>query len=321
MVDFKTKHDAPLVSVTVTTYNHGYFLAECLDSILKQETNFPFEVICGDDASTDKATLNVIREYSNKNIPFLKIYRNPVNLGPVQNGCQIISQAVGKYIAFIDGDDVMYPGKLQAQVELLEAHPDCAVVFHDLSDISDASDEANPKCRKNISVKIFENSEWLKRGCFLPHSAKMYRRDQILTNSGSEPLIDFLLHLEHSRNGKIYYIDSPLGGKRLHDGMITRDKKWQSVFIDWHLNAYDRAIELGYDERLAVYGKIRFQQGVGLTFIAARRYSEAVTRLRVDEKHWNYASPGQKMLSYLSKVPNLIGWIQIVRHFVRSAIR
>jgi|GEM_PF-6873929 glycosyltransferase involved in cell wall biosynthesis len=66
----RTDHEqfsgTPKVSVTVVTYNHGNWPAQCLESIVTQKTDFPFEVIVGDDASTDGRTVEVLREYASK---------------------------------------------------------------------------------------------------------------------------------------------------------------------------------------------------------------------------------------------------------------
>lgn len=123
----------PLVSVCCVTYNHAKYIRQALDSVLMQETDFPFEVLVHDDASTD-GTADIVREYE-QNYP-----------GKVRAICQTVNQyskdprvlknfvypkAQGRYIALLECDDYWTdPQKLQRQVSYMERHSDCSGTFH-----------------------------------------------------------------------------------------------------------------------------------------------------------------------------------------------
>lgn len=122
----------PLVSIKCITYNQESYIGMALDSFLMQETNFPFEVIVHDDASTDK-TAEIIREYE-------KAY--PLIIKPIYEGENLYSKDQkkmndiinvhlrGKYIALCEGDDFWCDNsKLQKQTEALERHPECSVAL------------------------------------------------------------------------------------------------------------------------------------------------------------------------------------------------
>ncbi len=113
------------LSVVLITYNHEPYIRECLDGIFMQETDFPFDIIVGEDCSTDN-TREVLREYDRKYPGRMKLLFREKNLGRVTlNVYQSAMAADGEYLAFIEGDDSWSdPKKLQKQVDFLETHPD-----------------------------------------------------------------------------------------------------------------------------------------------------------------------------------------------------
>lgn len=119
--------NTPLVSVRCITYNQQSYIAQTLDGFLSQETDFPFEVIVHDDASTDK-TADIIREYEQKYPKIIKpIYETENQYSKNDDSLDKIvdSACKGKYIAFCEGDDYWIdPLKLQKQISFLEQNPD-----------------------------------------------------------------------------------------------------------------------------------------------------------------------------------------------------
>jgi glycosyltransferase involved in cell wall biosynthesis len=114
--------DQPLVSVIVPMFNCERFVAEALDSVLGQD--YPnVEVIAIDDGSTDGTTA-IVERYA----PRVRLLRQQ-NLGPAAARNRGVRESSGKYLAFLDGDDVWLPRKLAAQVEHAESHPEHPIVF------------------------------------------------------------------------------------------------------------------------------------------------------------------------------------------------
>lgn len=113
-----------LVSVEMLTYNHEKYLNQALDSILMQKVNFKYEVVIGDDCSTDK-TQSILKEYQSKYPDIIKPILREKNLGATKNDYDALNQCQGKYIALLEGDDYWCDvNKLQMQVDILEANPD-----------------------------------------------------------------------------------------------------------------------------------------------------------------------------------------------------
>lgn len=124
----------PLLTLICITYNHEAYIRRTLDSFLMQKTDFPFEILVHDDASTDK-TADIVREYEARYPELIRgIYQKENQYS--NPACQSINEFIfpearGKYFAHCDGDDYFTdPYKLQKQVDYLENHPECAMVVH-----------------------------------------------------------------------------------------------------------------------------------------------------------------------------------------------
>lgn len=126
----------PVVSVVIITYNQDKYIKEAIDSVLSQKTSFEFEVLIGDDGSTD-GTSEILRSYSKVN--GLKVFtrdredwdRSKYIHSARRNLIKTIFAASGKYVALLEGDDYWIDDlKLQKQVDFLESHPNCVSCHH-----------------------------------------------------------------------------------------------------------------------------------------------------------------------------------------------
>ncbi len=117
----------PLVSVWMITYNHKPFIDQAIESVLMQKTSFPFELVVGDDGSTD-GTWDIVKQYAQKFPSIIKARSNNPNIGMIPNMVKTLEECQGQYIAMLEGDDYWsHSGKLQLQVDYLNAHPECSL--------------------------------------------------------------------------------------------------------------------------------------------------------------------------------------------------
>ena len=129
------KQQEVLVSIRCLVYNHEPYLRQCLDGFVMQKTNFAFEAIVHDDASTDKSA-DIIKEYAEKYPDIIKPIFETENQYSKKDGSirRIMDDATcktTKYIAFCEGDDYWTdPLKLQKQFDFMEANPDYSLCFH-----------------------------------------------------------------------------------------------------------------------------------------------------------------------------------------------
>lgn len=121
---------APLVSVSITSFNSEKWLPKALDSVLLQQTSFPIEVVIGDDCSSDR-TIAVARSYQERNPQLIRVLERSKNLGMQHNYYETFEQCRGKYIAWLDADDYWTdPEKLTVQMQASESDPCVSVCSH-----------------------------------------------------------------------------------------------------------------------------------------------------------------------------------------------
>lgn len=119
-----------IVSVVIVTYNQEQWIRQTIESIMVQKTDYPFEVIIGDDCSTD-ATSSICLEYAEK-YNNVKVIKHKHNQGVVGNWVACVRECIGKYIMNCAGDDYWHnPNKIQLQVDFMQNHPNCVISHTD----------------------------------------------------------------------------------------------------------------------------------------------------------------------------------------------
>lgn len=126
--DRSMETECPVVTIYCLTYNHENYIRDCLEGFVRQKTEFPFEVIIHDDASTDR-TAEIVREYAEKYPHIIRpIYQTEnqfsLDIDPVK--AHVFPRVRGKYVAICEGDDYWTDDeKLQKQISRMEEDPDC----------------------------------------------------------------------------------------------------------------------------------------------------------------------------------------------------
>ena len=117
-----------MFSVAVITYNQEQYISQTLDSILNQQHDYKYEIVIGEDCSTDN-TKKIIEEYVEKYPDIIKpLYNNP-NKGLINNYFNVINHCQGKYIMECAGDDYWLPGKVKSQIEFMENNPEIGMCY------------------------------------------------------------------------------------------------------------------------------------------------------------------------------------------------
>jgi glycosyltransferase involved in cell wall biosynthesis len=119
---------APLISVAMVAYNHEKWIARAIESVVNQRTTFSFELVVGEDCSTDR-TREIVLHYQQKCPHIIRVVTSERNVGAHKNNRRTIDATCGKYVAFCEGDDYWHrDDKLQKQVTYLETHPLCVLI-------------------------------------------------------------------------------------------------------------------------------------------------------------------------------------------------
>jgi glycosyltransferase involved in cell wall biosynthesis len=232
----KTKRN-PLVSVIIPTYNRGWIIKEAIDSVLAQDYR-DFELIVVDDGSTDN-TPEVLDAYRGT----IKVFRQE-NKGVSAARNRGIAEASGRFIAFLDSDDLWLPQKLSRQVEFFNTTPDALICQTEEVWIRSGV-RVNPKKRhQKPSGMIFEPSLAL---CLVSPSAVMIRRSLLeIVGNFDETLPaceDYDLWLRISCRFPVYCIDTPLIIKRGgHEDQLSA-----SFGLDrFRIKAIKKSVESGF---------------------------------------------------------------------------
>ena len=227
------------VSVCVITYNHGKYIAECLQSIVDQQTDFDFEVIVSDDCSSD-GTAAIVREFAERFPSRIKAVLQPARLGGTANYLRTHALASGEYVAHMDGDDLMLPGKLAAQARYLDSHPEVVAVWHRVRTITGDGHVYDPPSASR--VERLSQRIVLRRGVAGHHSSLMYRRAGKPSFSSFGEVLDLHISLELLKSGEGAILPAILGIYRKGVGVQTTDRSKHSKIVkdalDHYLAAY-----------------------------------------------------------------------------------
>lgn len=128
----------PLVSVVMTTYNHAKWIRQAIEGVLDQKTDFEYELIIGDDASTD-GTTDICREYQRKYPDKVRVLWSAENVYSISgNNRRCYWRCRGEFVALCEGDDYWTdPAKLQKQMDLIHRHDAMGCVAYNWRQESD----------------------------------------------------------------------------------------------------------------------------------------------------------------------------------------
>jgi glycosyltransferase involved in cell wall biosynthesis len=238
------KKQKPLVSVHLLTYNHAKFIAQSIESVLNQQTNFPFEIVIGDDHSTD-GTSQIVDQYAAQYPDLIKVVRGKTNGGPQPNSIRILENSQGKYMAALEGDDYWIdPLKLQKQADFMEQNPDFAICFTNTRVEFFENNEEPYLLNSNIEKDVFELKDLIAETevWFMGTATLFYTMSSIFpvqpwfhkTKSGDIPMI-----MLAARHGKIKYLPYVTAAYRRHAaGASNTDHKDDAKFLENRIMMY-----------------------------------------------------------------------------------
>jgi len=209
-----------MVSINCITYNHEKYIKEALEGFLMQKTNFKFEILIHDDASTDN-TANIIKKYEKKYPKIIKpIYQkeNQFSKGIKVNFEFNYKRSKGKYIALCEGDDYWTdPYKLQKQVDFLETHKEFSMCFHSVEKIDEDGNILNYKLwPDNTRTKEITSLTDILKANYIATASVLFRNylinyDDYVNLSKNLSFGDWVYHVLNAKKGHIYFINQKMG--------------------------------------------------------------------------------------------------------------
>jgi glycosyltransferase involved in cell wall biosynthesis len=144
-------NSSPIVSVLMLAYCHEKYIAQAIDSVIAQKTNFDYEIIIGEDCSPDRS-LDIALSYQQLYPELMRVISSDSNVGARKNSYRLETAARGKYIAYCECDDYWHdPQKLQIQVDFLEKNPECGLVYTNANTYNVLKKE---KCKNKIPYQL-----------------------------------------------------------------------------------------------------------------------------------------------------------------------
>jgi len=208
-------------SVLTITYNHEAYIAQALDSALMQQTRDPFEIVVGEDGSSDR-TRGILLAYREKHPDTIRLLLHDRNVGMNRNLALTLSACRGEYVAILEGDDFWTsPGKLQRQVDFLDSHPECSAVFHNVDIADDTGERTGRRFHKDGLPRSRYTLEDVVSSHFIPTCSTMFRAG--LFGDFPEwfyemPMGDWPLHVLNAQHGSYGYMDEVMACYRVHGG-------------------------------------------------------------------------------------------------------
>jgi len=238
------------VSVCIITYNHEQYIDACLQGAVSQQLNCDYEIVIGEDMSTD-GTLEICRKYAAAYPDIIKLISGPVNVGMTKNGLRTFAACTGDYLAICEGDDFWIdPHKLQRQLDFMLANPEYSMIAENGLVIDSIKNTEYPF--NNIEERDLEIHHLLSKRQF-PTASVLIRRsmlDQSLFNY--EFTADTFLWCFLARKGKIRYIPvmSSVYRRGLHGIVKSADKmEWALLMEKWN-NDIAQILPKGFDQEV-----------------------------------------------------------------------
>ncbi len=258
---YYTNPKNPLVSICCVTYNHEPYIHDCLNGFIMQKTNFPFEVLIHDDASTDK-TADIIREYEAKYPNIIKPVYQSENQFSKKVGINITYQfprAKGKYIALCEGDDYWTdPLKLQKQVDFLESSPNFSAVAHNSKIKYPNQIISNIKTKNEYTIFDFLESSCVNTATLMFRNINNYPSWFF-----EVPFGDWALYILLAENGRFGFMQDEMSVYRIHNqgvwsGLQIKEQQIKTIgflnIIKDNYPKYEARLEEIIDNKMKYHG-------------------------------------------------------------------
>jgi glycosyltransferase involved in cell wall biosynthesis len=291
----------PTVSVVIAAFDYGRFIGHAIRSSLDQ-TFTDREIIVVDDGSTDE-TASVVAGFGGA----VRYIAQPGPLGISIARNTAIAAARGRYVAFLDADDLWQPTKLARQVPVLAARPDVVMVYCDSTYFDHATGgDLDRHSDRFLHAEGGIVPALLLRGNFIASPTPVVRREALTAVGGFDPTLrfaeDYDMWLRVAARGDVAYVDEPLARYRLHGAQASRK------------------IDLLRDAQLRVLAKAMTDPGISLGGVDVRR---AIRNIWVDcglchLTSGNYDSARANLLKAIRADPRMLTDARLMTRLVMS---
>ncbi|WP_075981920.1 glycosyltransferase [Bacillus massilinigeriensis] len=299
-----------LVSINCITYNHEKYISDAIEGFLHQKTDFEYEILIGEDCSTD-CTREIVEKYAKSYPNLIRVITSSRNVGAAENMRRLFQNSKGKYIALCEGDDYWIDmNKLQKQVDYMENNPDCTLCFHNgivVEDKNKINDRSVIPWMKNNEKYYFNRSCQYTAGelallGYIPTASYLYPKHLLedLPDWCYNAIVgDNVIKLITSSHGYAYYMNEcmsvyrfGIGGSATSNWIKENDSIEKKIthcqgFIDLFDN-FNQYSNQKFTEEIEKAKKIfEFQIAIikgDLKLIREERFKENLAELSLREK-------------------------------------
>lgn len=236
--DWSRLPSEPLVTIVMPAYNHQRYLREAIEGVVGQKTDFPIELIIGDDSSTDR-TREIAIAQQQAHPARIRLLTSDNNVGMHENAARLIAAARGRYLAFCEGDDSWHrPDKLSAQIAALESSGEISLVCSSWRIISEEGAILMPDVLDldGEGTQSFDLDDILVGRvktvtvCTRTELIRQALRVSPLCQPGRYPFADSPMWVEASRHGRCLCLPEPYATYRLSLNSATRPRDIMDVY-------------------------------------------------------------------------------------------
>lgn len=314
----------PVVSICTITYNHKNYIVEAIDSFLMQETDFPFEIVIGEDCSTD-GTRIIINSYVEKYSNIIRLVTSECNVGMHKNFIRTVKKCQGKYIALCEGDDYWTDSlKLQIQIDEMKKYPELGFSFHLASTLNNFNVEINPKLQNKN--KIYSLKEIITADFHLIQSNTIIIKKEKIDNLNYDllsksPVGDVWIRVNAAMPNGVIFINRIMSTYRLQsEGSWSSSMSDHNKFINYiysmidSIDNFDEYWNFRYTNEFLIYKnmyidtvmKKKINQNIKNDFIRKNKASLSIKNLI----QWNM----------LYKYPSLVNYLKLFKNTMKGLL-
>lgn len=296
------------LSILVLAYNHGQFVEQAINSVLMQKKDFEYEIVIGEDCSTDN-TRAIVESFQKQYPNHIRLLLTETNLGMHSNLDRSLRACRGEYVAMLEADDFWLDSlKLQTQVAFMDAHPGCAYCFTGFTRVFENEQksiyETPPGEHQNYTLE-----DLLVYGGFSRTCTIVFRRSLMAEEPDwIKPLgmADYPMWIFLATQGSIGYIAGNMAVYRVHLGGIwggEQDLKRRIIMIET-LDAIDRYLRHNYSSILRRQITSR-AYALSLLFVEQKNLREAKRFLKIYLKRYRLGKGSSSFLSLVKIVSRI----------------
>ena len=322
MKNWKGDINKPVVSIVSATYNHEKYIAEAIDSFLMQETDFPFELLIGEDCSTD-GTKAIVKNYAEKYPNIIKPIFWEQNVGAAKNWLTLLGVAKGDYIANCEGDDYWTDkNKLQIQIDEMQKYPDVSLSFHLASTIDNLNNELKPKLQK--SNKIYSLKEIITGDFHLVQTntivIKKEKIDSLNFDLLSEsPVGDVWIRVNASMPNGALFMNKIMSTYRIQgqgswSSSMQEDNKFMKFISQMmqSIDDFDQYWEFKYTKEFLIY------KNMYIDVVMKKNLSQAIKKDFINSNKDLMTINNLIKWNILYKYPNLVTFLKSIKNSIKG---